>query len=274
MADNVGFVGLGAMGAPMAANLRKAGYSVVGYDVDRAALAASEVLAAASPAEVADRSPIVISLVRTLDQTEAAIFGEAGLLAAGREGLDIIVMSTIDPGSMADIAVRAAERSAVAIDAPVSGGVAGARGGSLSVMVSGDGAAIARARPLLDVMGSNIFVIGEGPGMAQAVKLANQLMLAASLMGTLEGLSVAAASGIRPEQVLPVIAASTGSSWPALNWDKVLAMWEGDALTGPIGIILKDLRSIAREERDKELDLPAARIALEKLADALERSRL
>ncbi|MDQ6691650.1 MAG: NAD(P)-dependent oxidoreductase [Candidatus Dormibacteraeota bacterium] len=262
------------MGRPMAANLSHAGFTVVGYDVDRAALAESGVQAATSPAEVADRAPVVISIVRTRDQTEAALFGEDGLLASEREGLDIIVMSTIDPGSMADIAVRAGERGAVAIDAPVSGGVRGAREGTLSIMVSGDEQAVARAQPLFMALGSRVFAVGARPGMAQAVKLANQLMLASSLMGTLEGLSLAAAAGVVPEQVLPVIAASTGSSWAALNWDDVVAMWEGDPLEGPIGIILKDLRSIEREEGEKSLDLPAARLALEMLTDAWARARL
>ena len=262
------------MGRPMAANLLRAGLTVIGHDVNRAAVAESGVQAAASAVEVGDRARTVISIVRTLDQTEAALFGEDGLLAVEREGMDLILMSTLDPGSMADITVRAAERGATAIDAPVSGGVAGAEAGSLSIMVSGDPAAVRRARPVLDLLGTNVYVCGEQTGMAQAVKLANQLMLATSLLGTLEGLSVAAASGLTPDQVLPVIATSTGSSWPAQNWERVVEMWQGDPLDGPIGIILKDLRSIAREEQVKALDLPAARFALESLTDAWDRAKL
>ena len=181
-------------------------------------------------------------------------------------------MSTIDPTSMAALAKEA---NFGLVDAPVSGGVKGAEAGSLTVMVAGPAVVVERLRPLFEVFGANIFVVGDRPGMAQAVKLANQLMLAAAVLGTLEGLSVARASGLEPEQVLPVIEPSTGSSWAVSNFDVVGGFWEpAEPLKGALGIILKDLASIDREARARDLDLPAARLALERLEDAWQRSGL
>ena len=270
----VGVIGLGEMGRPMAANLLRKGFTVVGYDVDPAALASSGVRAARSPSEVADGASAVIVLVRDLAQTEAVLFGPAGVFSGRRAGLDLIVMSTIDPAAMVSIATRADAMGASTVDAPVSGGVAGAEAGTLTVMVGGDLETVERCRDIFEAVGEGIFVIGPRPGLGQAVKLANQLMLAASLMGTLEGLSIVARAGLEPSQALEVIARSTGSSWPVLNFDRALAMWEGAPDRGALGIVLKDLRSIGREAFDKGLELPLARLALEHLLGARERARL
>jgi 3-hydroxyisobutyrate dehydrogenase len=160
----VGFIGLGDMGSPMAANLRGAGYLVTGYDVDVPRLEAAATFGirpARSCTDVARvSSSTLIVMVRTVAQTEAALLGEEGVLAAGRT-LTLVIMSTLDPGSMARIAERLAAHGITVVDAPVSGGVAGAREGSLSIMLSGQRAAVERVRPLLEKMGRDLFYLGE-----------------------------------------------------------------------------------------------------------------
>ncbi|HXM56362.1 MAG TPA: NAD(P)-dependent oxidoreductase [Candidatus Dormibacteraeota bacterium] len=255
MPEVVGVVGLGAMGAPMARNLERAGFTVAGYDV-------RGIGTAASVGEVATRATrAVIVLVRTRPQVEEVV------AALERPGLDVVVMSTIDPGTMARLAGELAGRGLVAVDAPVSGGVAGAEAGTLAVMASGDPEAVARCRPLFEAVGGNLFVIGERPGMAQAVKLANQLMLAASMVAVEEGLRLAAGHGVSPADVLPVIERSTGASWAAANWETVLGWWRDYEPGGALDIVVKDLRSLLDEAAERRVSLPAAAVALQRLHD-------
>ena len=242
----VGFVGLGAMGGPMAANLVRAGFEVAAYDVDPGRVT-PPLQRCASVAEVCERtSGLVVSIVRTLDQT-AAVLSEVQ-----RAGLLLVVMSTINPQSMADLAAELEERGVEVLDAPVSGGVAGAEAGSLAIMAAGSEAALARARPVLDVLGRTVFHVGARPGAAQAVKLANQVMLAANIVGARDGLRLAQSHGLTPDQVLPVIAESTGASWVSEHWEAV-AGWLDDP-SGALGIILKDLRSAGAERLLQELE--------------------
>src|SRR5690242_12113060 len=151
----VGFVGLGAMGAPMAANLVRAGFEVAAFDVDSERVA-QPLHRCASVAEVCERAGgVVVSIVRTLDQTEAVVS------EVRRPGLLLVVMSTINPAAMARLAGQLEERGVEVLDAPVSGGVAGAEAGSLAIMAAGSEAALARARPVLDVLGRHVFHVGD-----------------------------------------------------------------------------------------------------------------
>ena len=255
MGDVVGVVGLGAMGAPMAANLRRAGFEVAGYDVKGTGNAGS----VAEVAERADRAAIV--LVRTRPQVEQVV------AQLDRRGLDVVVMSTIDPGTMQRLAGELAGRGMSAIDAPVSGGVAGAEAGTLAIMAAGDPAAVERSRPLLEAVGSSIFVIGERPGMGQAVKLANQLMLAVAMLAAQEGARLAEEYGLHAEDVLPVVERSTGASWAASNWDTVLGWWRDYQPGGALDIIVKDMRSLLDDAAERRLPLPVAALAFQRLHD-------
>jgi 3-hydroxyisobutyrate dehydrogenase-like beta-hydroxyacid dehydrogenase len=255
MSEVVGVIGLGAMGAPMAANLERAGHEVAGYDVRGGG-------SAGSVAEAAGRaSRAVIVLVRTRPQVEE-VLGQLD-----RPGLDVIVMSTIDPGSMRRLAEALAGRGLTVVDAPVSGGVAGAEAGTLAVMASGDPAAVERSRPLFEAVGRSLFVIGDRPGMGQAVKLANQLMLAVGMLATQEGLRLAAEHGVGPELVLPVIERSTGASWAAANWETVLGWWRDYEPGGALDIIVKDVRSLLDEAAERRVPLPVAAVAFQRLHD-------
>lgn len=269
----VGIVGLGAMGYPMAANALKGGWQVVGYDVDPERLAAAAALGvrpAGSPRAVALAAEgVVISVVRTHEQTEAVLFGEDGLASAGRSGLHVAVMSTIDPGSMARFAEAAAARGLTLVDAPFSGGPPGAQAGTLAIMLAGPPAAIRRVRPVLASLGKSFFEIGERPGMGQAVKLANQIMLCAALLGTAEGLTLARRFGLEPAQVLPVIQASLGTSWVAEHWETFSRWWEEYTPgTSPLDILNKDMRTLQRQSAELGIELPVSALALERLYEA------
>lgn len=255
MKEVVGVIGLGAMGAPMAANLARAGYEVAGYDVRGTG-------EATSVAEVASRAGrAVIVIVRTRPQVEEVV---AGL---DRPGLDVVVMSTIDPGTMERLASELAGRGMTAVDAPVSGGVAGAEAGTLAIMAAGPPAAIERCRPLFDVVGRVTFTIGDRPGMGQAVKLANQLMLAVGMLAAQEGLRLAGAYGLEAADVLPVIERSTGASWAAGNWETVLSWWRDYEPGGSLDIIAKDLRSLLDGAAERRVPLPVAALAFQRLHD-------
>ena len=164
----IGLIGLGEMGQPMASRLMQAGWHVVGYDIQDKALeqaVTAGVQRAGSPAEVAravDRT--IVSIVRTLPQTEAVLFGAGGLVSANRPALDVAVMSTLNPAAMAQLAVRAVGHGLTLVDAPVSGGRAGAEAGTLAIMLAGEPAALERMRPALELLGTNRFVLGARTG--------------------------------------------------------------------------------------------------------------
>ncbi len=253
MGDVVGLVGLGAMGSPMGANLERAGYTVASFDIRGTGSAGSVSEVAAHAART------VIVLVRTRPQVEDVV------AQLDRPGLDVLIMSTIDPSTMARLAQDLGQRGMTAVDAPVSGGVAGAEAGTLAIMVAGDAAAVERSRPLLEAMGRSIFVIGDRPGTGQAVKLANQLMLAANLLAAQEGLRLAGEYGLHPEDVLPVIEQSTGASWAAAHWDTVLTWWRDYQPGGALDIIVKDMRSLLDDAAERRLPLPVAALAFQRL---------
>lgn len=251
------------MGAPMSAHLAEAGYRVAAYDVDPARAERPGLNPCDSIEAVCEQATrTVICLVRTLPQTLSVVAG------VRRSGLTLIVMSTINPTAMASLADELAGRGIDVLDAPVSGGVAGAEAATLSVMVGGDAKVLESARPILAAMSSNVFHVGERPGAGQAVKLANQLMLAVNMTGVLEAMRLAGSYGLLPEQVLPVIGESTGMSWVSENWEAVRSWWEGHPSGGALDIIHKDLNSLLADAGDRQLSLPAATLAFQLLRKA------
>lgn len=265
----VGFIGLGAMGGPMAANLVNAGYTVAGFDLAPARLSAARargVTVMGSCLEVAKAATsTVISIVRDAVQTSEVLHGSQGVIAAGRSGLDLAVMSTLDPTTMRELAEDLASSGITAVDGPVSGGVAGAEQGTLAILTSGDPAALERLRPLLETMGKHVFYLGERPGMGQAAKLANQVMLAVSMLGVREGVRIASSHGVDEEQLMRLLAVSTGDSWAARNWDRVRGFWERYVPGNELDIIRKDLRSAFREADRQEWSLPITAAVYEQI---------
>ena len=270
----VGFLGLGVMGGPMSANLVKAGYRVLGFDSDagrRSEAAAVGVETAGSCAEVAQAADqVVVSIVRTWQDTQEAVFGPAGFAKGCREGMVLLVMSTLDPSSMGKLAADLAGRGVAAVDAPVSGGRAGAEEATLSIMASGPADVLERARPVLDAMGRNIYVVGDRPGMGQAAKLANQLMLGVNMLGAYEGLAIAKRHGVDEDQLMELLSVSTGDSWVTKNWERIRAFWKDPESYNDLAIITKDLRSALKEGDELELSMPVTAVAFQRLRHAWE----
>lgn len=259
-------IGIGAMGGPMSRRLVAAGHSVATYDIDPVRAQVTGAAAHASIADALAGAQAVISLVRTLPQTEEVA---AAVEMAAAPGTAFLVMSTITPTAMLRIAQRLTSRGLDVLDAPVSGGTAGAAAGSLAIMVGGPTSVLERVRPLLGALGSNIFHAGERWGDGQALKLANQLMLCVNMLGTLEGLKLARSYGLTPEQVLPVIGVSTGMSWVSENWEAVHSWWEGHPSGGALDIIHKDLRSLLGDAAERQESYPVAALAFNLLREVL-----
>ncbi len=206
--SRVAFVGLGLMGRPMAANLLAGGHEVVVANRSPepvAALEAAGAVGAASPAEAARGADAAITMLPDGPTVQALMEGEDGILAALPEGALAIDMSTVAPAEARQLAAAAAERGVGFLDAPVSGGDAGARAGTLTIMVGGELADFARALPLFEAMGSSVTHVGPA-GAGQVVKACNQVAVALILEGLVEAVTLGAAAGIEPETVLGVLA--------------------------------------------------------------------
>jgi len=206
--QRIGFIGLGIMGGPMAANLVKAGYPVTGYNRSPAAaqrLAGLGGQAATSIAEAVRDADVVITVLPDTPDVEAVLLGADGVLANARRGLLQIDMSTISPAASRVIAERAAAVGVRSLDAPVSGGEQGAIEGALSIMVGGGTDAVEAARPILAAMGGTVVHVGPA-GAGQTVKAANQLVVAGIIELVAEALVLVEASGVDPEPALRVLA--------------------------------------------------------------------
>ena len=205
MPETIGFIGLGLMGKPMAANLLKAGYPVVVHSrsqgpVDE--LVAQGARKGTSPADVARQATRVITMVPDSPDVERVLDGPDGVFRGLQPGTIVIDMSSIAPGVARRLAEKAASLGAVMLDAPVSGGDIGAINGTLSIMVGGDAAAFAAARPLFEVMGNpeKVIHIG-GPGAGQLCKLCNQMVIGGTLAVAAEALALAKKSGVDAAKV-------------------------------------------------------------------------
>lgn len=208
MTANVGFIGLGVMGRPMALNLIKGGYRLRVYGrrqetVDP--LVAAGAAACASPEEVARESDIVFTMVTTTQDVLEVVLGERGVLAGARPGSVAVDMGTISPAATRQIAGRLAAAGVDALDAPVSGGGTGAKNGTLSIMVGGKPEAFDRVKPLFSCMGTNIVHIGPS-GAGQVAKACNQIVMLTTLLGLAEAFTFAHRTGLDPERVYASLA--------------------------------------------------------------------
>ncbi|MCF8566106.1 2-hydroxy-3-oxopropionate reductase [Alicyclobacillus tolerans] len=203
MSERIGFIGLGVMGKPMAANLLKGGFSVTVHNRSQAAvqeLVQQGASAAATPAEVAASSDVVITMLPDTPDVEQVYFGESGLLSSLREGMLFVDMTTASPGIARKIYDAVQKLGADSLDAPVSGGDVGAREGTLSIMVGGSAQAFERAMPVFNAIGKNIVRIGEA-GAGQVAKACNQVVVALTIEAVGEALTLAAKSGVDPAKV-------------------------------------------------------------------------
>jgi 3-hydroxyisobutyrate dehydrogenase-like beta-hydroxyacid dehydrogenase len=208
----LGFVGVGRMGGPMVSRLLDAGYTLCVYDKDpnaTAPLAARGVKIAKSPAEVASSAEIVLMSLPTPDIVKAVALGENGI-GHGNRVATLIDLSTTGPGAATIVAKGLGERKITFVDAPVSGGIAGAKNGTLAVMVScPKDTYAAKVEPILKHFGK-LFYTGEKPGLAQTAKLVNNLLAAAALVISSEGMAMGVKAGLDPKILLDIINVSSG----------------------------------------------------------------
>nr|WP_042196035.1 2-hydroxy-3-oxopropionate reductase [Kibdelosporangium sp. MJ126-NF4]CTQ89226.1 2-hydroxy-3-oxopropionate reductase (EC 1.1.1.60) [Kibdelosporangium sp. MJ126-NF4] len=210
----VGFIGLGIMGGPMATHLLDAGHEVIGYDVvpeSLAALADAGGKAAANVAEAVRGAEVVITMLPNHPHVESVVLGDDGVLQNAKDGVLLIDMSTIRPESSLAIAEDAKARGIRVLDAPVSGGEAGAKNAALSIMVGGDAADFDAAKPLFDVLGKTVVHVGPH-GAGQVVKAANQLVVGGTYALVAEAIVLLEASGVDAGTGLDVLAGGLAAS--------------------------------------------------------------
>lgn len=208
---DIGFIGLGNMGQPMARRLIEAGHKLIVYDTRNDAVAPLVALGAqlaSSPADVADRVETVMASLPSLQISEKVAIGEGGVIQ-GKRIQRFVDLSTTGATVSAKIAAVLAKKNIVQIDCPVSGGVGGASNGTLAVMVSGPKAEIDLVKDVLGVFGK-VFVIGEKPGMAQTMKLANNFLSATAMAATSEAVAMGVKAGLDPAVMIDVINAGSG----------------------------------------------------------------
>jgi 2-hydroxy-3-oxopropionate reductase len=216
MTEAVGFIGLGIMGKPMARHLANAGYEVVIHTLNQETITAftaesDKFIAASNPKEVAQKAKIVITMLPDSPQVSEVVLGTNGLIEAMGEGSLHIDMSTIAPATAIDVSTALAAVGARALDAPVSGGEAGAINAALSIMVGGAAEDVDRAMPLFEKMGKTIVHVGAS-GAGQVVKACNQVMVAINYAAMSEALVLGAKAGVDPAKILQVLGGGLANS--------------------------------------------------------------
>jgi 2-hydroxy-3-oxopropionate reductase len=211
---NLGFVGLGVMGRPMALHLLRAGHALSVYA--RRIEAAQQLIdagarACATPAEVAVHSEVVFTMVTTGEDVEAVALGEHGIVHGARPGTVLVDMGTIPPGTARRIAAKMAARGIETIDAPVSGGEVGAQNATLAIMAGGKAEVLARVRPLLEKLGRTIVHVGPN-GAGQVAKACNQMIMVSCIEAAAEAMLLAEKSGVDPEKVRQALAGGSAGS--------------------------------------------------------------
>ena len=247
---NIGFIGLGNMGAPMALNLLKAGHALTVFDLVPEALQRLSEAGAktvASPAELArSEVTLIITMLPAARHVKAVYLGEDGLLAHVPKGVRLIDSSTIDPMSAREVAAAAAKQGNPMLDAPVSGGTGGAAAGTLTFMVGGSAEDFAQAQPVLATMGKNIVHCGAS-GNGQVAKVANNMLLGISMIGVAEAMSLGVALGMDAKVLAGVINTSSGRCWSSDTYNPFPGVLEtapaARGYTGGFGtdLMLKDL---------------------------------
>jgi 2-hydroxy-3-oxopropionate reductase len=263
----VGFIGLGIMGGPMAANLVKAGFEVVGHNrspdpVRRLVDAGGR--GAASVAEAVASADVVVTMVPDSPDVEAVALGADGVYASARPGTLHVDMSTIRPDVARRLAEAGRERGLRVLDAPVSGGEQGAREGTLSVMVGGEPADVADARPVLDAVGGTVVHVGPA-GAGQTVKAANQLIVGGTLELVAEALVFLEASGVDTGAAVEVLAGGLAGS--AVLDRKAPAMLARDFTPGfRVELHHKDMGIVTAAAREAGVVIPLGAVVAQLLA--------
>jgi 2-hydroxy-3-oxopropionate reductase len=267
---NVGFIGLGIMGGPMSVHLANAGYTVAGYDrsAERlATLVEAGGRAATSTADAVRDADIVAVMVPDSPDVQAVLLGEDGVFANAKPGTLVIDFSSIRPDVTTELAGQAKEQGFRLLDAPVSGGEAGAKNAALSIMVGGDSEDFEAAKPLFDVVGKTIVHVGPS-GSGQTVKAANQLIVATNIQALAEAVVFLRAYGVDLEAALEVLGGGLAGS-SVLN-QKKQNMLDGNFQPGfRIALHHKDMGIVTSAAREAGVVLPVGALVAQLMASAL-----
>ena len=266
MRVRVGFIGLGVMGLPMAGHLAAAGHALTVLDMDpaRGAVLKSlhpQVATASTPAEVARAAEVVITMLPSGEPVRAVTLGDDGLMSGLAEGTVLLDTSSSEPWITRELADALGRRHVEMVDAPVSGAEKGARAAELVFMAGGSPAALQRVRPLLEVMGGQVFHLGP-TGSGHVMKAVNNLITAVNFMATAEGLLIARRNGLDPAVANDVLNASTGQSWITANHigQRILSRTFDDPFK--LSLMLKDMGIAMQLARQAGLEVPLAGKAL------------
>ena len=262
MSGTIAFVGLGTMGLPMAQALLQRQMRVVGYDMRLAAvekIVAMGGAGAATAALAAKGADVLVLMVVNADQAEAVLF-EGGALSASAPDAIVILTATCAPGRVAEIAARVEKTGRSLVDAPVSGGVAGIRDNTLTVMASAPRPAFEKVKPILLAFGRNVYHLGEAPGQGAAMKIVNQLLCGVHIAATAEALALAERSGIDAKVALEIVSGSAASSWMLKNRGPRMVE-EDPAVLSAVDIFVKDLGLVLAAGSSSKMGLPLAATA-------------
>ena len=260
--DTIGWIGTGVMGNSMCAHLMAAGYKANIFNRTQAKAADLVKKGAAwcgTPAEVAQESDIVFSIVGYPSDVEACYLGEDGILSQSPKCRIVVDMTTSDPSLARQIFDKAADAAIASLDAPVSGGDIGAREGKLAIMAGGDEAAFQTVLPLFEIMGENIALMG-GPGAGQHTKMCNQIKIASTMIGVVEALLYGFKAGLDLNELLDVIGKGAASSWSLNNLGRRIVQNDFDSGFF-IKHFVKDMGIALAEARRMELALPGLAMA-------------
>jgi len=267
----IAFIGLGNMGAPMAQNLLKAGFKLTVFDLVSAsvdALFKAGAKAATSIAEAVKDADIVITMLPATAHTQKVYLSPDGVIANAKPGALFIDCSTINASAAAEVAKAAKQKGFDMLDAPVSGGTAGAAAATLTFIAGGEKAALERARPYFEKMGKNIFHAGAN-GAGQMAKICNNMLLAIHMIGTAEALSLGAANGLDPKVLSEIMSKSSGRNWSLEVYNPYPGVMENApasrGYTGGFGtdLMLKDLGLAQEAAETKHSPTPLGKLARE-----------
>ena len=269
----VGFIGLGHMGKHMAAAVLRAGYELTIHDI-RPEAAEDPLLAGArwadTPRATAAASDVLITSLPGPEQVDAVVLGPDGVLSGLRPGTFYIDMSTSTPGEMRKIADAAAGRSVQTVDAPVAGGMRGARNATLTIMAGGTEEAYQACLPVLRAMGDKIFLVG-GVGAGHTAKLVNNMMTIINGLTAMEAMVVGAKAGLDVERLLEVVEAGTGSSFSLNVLRYVIFRGNFDPAKFALSLAAKDLRIAVEYAEELGVQMSVVPHAAEALAEAMQR---
>jgi len=257
----IGFIGLGNMGGPMAANLAKEGHEVLGFDM--ASVTIAGVSMAGSAAEAATGADVVITMLPN-GQILRAVAAE--VLPAMQAGAALVDCSTVDVDSARAVAEQATAADLLFVDAPVSGGIGGAAGGTLTFMAGGSAAAFAKAEPLFDIMGQKAVHCGEA-GAGQAAKICNNMILGVTMIATCEAFALADKLGLDRQKMFDVVSTSSGYSWTMNAYCPAPGVGpqspaDNDYKPGfAAELMLKDLRLSQQAAESADADTPMGELA-------------